>query len=142
MRLAFDGIVDFSQVDFRNAAWSIRLAWFIRELQRREMLKFFQYDQGRHLGYMAAGLLPESWKTHHKRELHSHDELIRILFDLGDSDEQQSKLEGALRNAWAREWGDPADPETKRKIDETAEALRRRRQTEVKDDERTRRYAV
>jgi len=133
VRLAFDGIVDFSQVDHKNPAWSIRLGWLLKEFQRREMLDFLKYEQQRHLGYMASGLQPDPWNAYRKRELQSNEELVRILFDLGDSDEQQSKLEDALRTAWGQHYGDPDDPETKKKIDATAAALRQQRQMEVKD---------
>lgn len=98
------------------------------------MLRFLQYEQQRHLGYMAAGLLPDSWSNHKKAELKSHDKVIKILFDLGESEEQNKKLEVRLREAWSSHWGDPSDPETQRKINDTAEALRQRRQVEVKDD--------
>ena len=134
MRLAVDGIVDFSQLDYRNPAWGIRLCWLAKEFQRGEMLKFLRYEQKRHLGYMASGLQSDSWNKHRELELKRHDEIVRVLFDLGKENDQKQRLEAGLRKAWAEHWGDPNDAETQKKIDATAEALRRRRMKEVKDD--------
>ena len=98
------------------------------------MLDVLRCDSQRHLAYMAGGLLPDSWESHRKKEQKSHEEWTRLWFDLGQAEEQQAELEDALRTGWGIHFGDPDDPETQRKIDETAAALRQRRQTEVSDD--------
>jgi hypothetical protein len=131
LRAAVDGVVDYSQANLLDYWWHLRLNLLLNELVDREMLAYLRLSNQRHLAYLGVpGLTEESWKQHREGEHSSYEDYIKILLGVFQEDERSHKerLEQAMTEAWEREFGDTADPQTQVRIEAAAAQLRLHRE--------------
>lgn len=125
--MAVDGAIDFSQADPYSRSWRtsflLRMRYWLSEREGRwQQLR--QHRLLESLRYASE----ESWEAQSQQEAQAYRKAaLQMLLQTGGDEEPRQQMAQRLTQLWESNFGSLKDPETQRKIDEVAEAMRRTR---------------
>ena len=132
MRAAVEGVIDLSEADLLSPAWHNKLGILMAGMLEQ---RFEEYNRVMHARALALLTTPgTNVELHARHEVEYLQEYCQQLLFM-DADKAATRRSTAqrLRDAWAREFGDPNDPKTRRNIDAVVNALKSRKQEADKE---------
>jgi len=129
IRAAVEGVVDFSQANLLDPRWHKRLYVLLSAMVERDRRAAALARHQRSLAYIAVpNIGRESFTRHHEQEKEAFIEyLSSLFFQKNEQGDRKKAMAARMRDAWAAEFGDLDSPETQKKIDDVAAALRHQR---------------
>jgi len=125
------GHIDASQANPWDARWYIRRNILLRAVEDIWDRDFLKCRLLKHLAFIQSPHVTDASVIEHNRN--SAITILEQLFDLTtcterSADKDELSVAKQARANWSRQFGDPGNPDVAKKIDDTAELLRRRRE--------------
>lgn len=121
---AFEGLVDFSQARLLDRLWWKRLGIMLDRLEKKNYLALVHLQHTQHcaaLNYLAG---KKAFDLHWDQCNSIVSSIRRSYFPWSATEEDSTdELVSRLRDEWAANFGDPDDPETKARIQQTVDFL-------------------
>lgn len=125
------GRIDYSKADSNSSIWIIRENLLLADLERERLV---EAAERRHLQHMLSASGWSIWAEEGKlqeqvvesqKQLRKADKLMFPWMQLDDREHYKGFV-AQLREEFTARYGDPDDPETKKKIKSTRDSLKRR----------------
>lgn len=135
VRAAARGIVDFSEADIDDPVWYRKLRFLLVEMNKEDRRQLKRFD---HAASMTAAIVNAIQK---RSPVDSMSDGLDTVIEMSNSlwpwlkaDKYRETMAEQLAASWANEFGDMDDPETKKRIEETANAIKTRARLGRKDE--------
>ena len=131
IRAAATGVVDFSKADLAAPEWHLHVSTLLDGFAGLIKLEHTKMKLQRHWILMGIPHIEaQMFSNTSEEEIDTFNGYIAQLHG-GDSviQREHNRMQRELKDAWENEFGKLDDPETIKKIDDTVEALRTRRDT-------------
>lgn len=125
---------DFRDADPRDPAWRHRLNLALYGVECAGLVAVHRLRAGRAAGLLGnSELTPASFKQLQEEATGQIERVQALLFPwLGhDPEGRRRQAMGELEKSWAAAWGDPNDPETRARIEATAQWLQSRDRSRI-----------
>jgi len=127
LRAHVDGVIDFRETNLLDPNWHKRLLLVLKELVDREKMEILKLIHQRELAKISIPLLTaEGLESSLELAQEALESYVGILVGQGSQDKETRKTQQikTLESAWAAQFGDPNDPETREAIDRVVSALK------------------
>ena len=124
LQAAVRGVVDFSSVRLHDPRWWQRTRILLRQLETDNTAKYLELLHQHNLHTLIVPNLKEEVFSSSVAQAGSAVRSIRSLYFPWELQPEEQAESVDLRQQWIDVWGDPADPEVQRRIQETVEMLK------------------
>lgn len=118
------GLIDPRGARLLDRRWFRKARWALEEVERRHYVDYHRMEHAAHCGamnYLAGSAFDVHWKQALEVQSLVRRELLPWVKVLDRADHARR-----MSAEWERQWGDINDPETKKRIRETIEAMHRK----------------
>lgn len=127
-RAAARGAIDFSAADLLDRKFWRRVGFVIRAIYEQDAAEVDKLEFQRAVAFMqAATIVKQESDSSISDYVEAALDRVRAWLQPWAAEERASRRRGVLREMeaeWASIWGDPDDPETQARIEETCRGLR------------------
>jgi hypothetical protein len=129
VQAAAHGVVDFSTADLLDRQWWMKLWWMLDQVEADNLVLVRQMEHAHNISLLDYYLEQKIFDLHWDRAVQALRDTWDTLFPWckmgGDA---TASAKDKLTAAWIKQWGDPNDPETLRKIKLTVDYLKSMRE--------------
>jgi len=116
----------FSDADLLDRRWWSKLWWILGQTEEDNYVLFRKLQHNQHVSVLDYRLPDKVFDTHWDQAGEALNDIWNSLFPWRKRDKNSVNPEyEKLRNAWIRYYGDPNDPETQNKIEQTVQHVSR-----------------